>query len=284
MTRYLTWALFIFGVAVIGLAVTLLLSSPSSAGISTATLNGSAAQWSSPSVSLSALAGTTTQMTVTLTAAAPTPAARVIISKKLRPYVAVSPTSIGALARGGYATFTLTLSSTASTVPTTTSGYLKLRAIQDRSTDDDVFCDGPVDDVRIARRLSVTAAITWTPVLLPGGVALSVPPILVASVDSSTGELSLVTKNAAAIPGIDGGGIGVSIDANPNKLSMTDYYSGNPGAPGADLGASVGTTSIAGRVGFVFEPTHTMSCDVVVVVQQSDGSFVKIDDYGCGFQ
>lgn len=248
--------------------------------------NKAKAQWNPESVNVTIQPGQTRNIPVTLTAGKNLPDAVVRISPELLSYATITPTTIGKTRKGTSIPLTLTLAVPIDALPATTTGTIALQKARQYdehdddngdSDDSDSDRDGNGKAKLIGKPLPVRLDVLWPKETLSSGIIVTYPPALVASVEADTGELSLIPQGQ----GIEGGGISVSVDANPNQLSMTDYYTGNPGA---DLGASVGTTSVAGRVGFIFEPRNTMACDVVVIVQNSDGSFINIDDYGCGFQ
>src|SRR5438046_772105 len=69
------------------------------------------AQWNPAAANASILAGTTTQLNVMFTASSSIPSTRVLLSKRLRPYVSVSPAILGPTQSGAVVTLTLTISS-----------------------------------------------------------------------------------------------------------------------------------------------------------------------------
>jgi hypothetical protein len=102
----------------------------------------------------------------------------------------------------------LTLSSAITATPTATSGFLKLRAIEDPSADDDAYSDGPNDDVQIAKRLPITAAVRWQTFRdTASGISLAYPSFgrpstvstySVTSADGATEYIFDVTVQTAA--------------------------------------------------------------------------------------
>ena len=245
-------------IIVAALGVMSLVMAPAVAGNIRAS-NGPAAQWSTSSVNLSALAGTTTQITVTLIASAPTPAARVLISKRLRPYVTVSPSTLGAMQPGAVATIRLTVSSAITATPGTTSGFLRLREAREATSTDDTFCDGPDDDLRIARRLPVTVKILPLIASVSIGTARLLIPAPVGWVpiddaDTNTSALYSTTSIKASdfAESDTPPDVAISVVANPDGLTPEEFVKSFRGGKFAKYSSST-TQVISGQVGIVVD-------------------------------
>ncbi len=120
---------------------------------------------------------------------------------------------------------------------------------------------------------------------LASGISLKVayPGRLVATAPSDSSLLDLapnLTPSATQPP--DGSlSLSFQIDQNLAKLSLQEYYDGDPGTP---LGATVGTVSVSGRVGYLFVPQITEAGDTVVVVPLTGDRFLRITDRGQSLQ
>ena len=108
-------------------------------------------------------------------------------------------------------------------------------------------------------------------------VLVSYPVTLTPSVSTSTETLTLTASTSflsTSTPSVS-----ISVDQNTKKLSLQNYYDGNPGEK---LGTSTDQSLVGGYPAFRFVPTASSTEDVVIIIPFST-TFVRIVDRGLSF-
>ena len=107
------------------------------------------------------------------------------------------------------------------------------------------------------------------------GLSVIAPEAFSTSISPVTGTLNLLQRKGVKNPLDGAGGIFVTIQQNPDRLSISDYYDGDPGP---DLRPSHGVLTVASRDAIRFVPAQSLSGHVTVVAKLDDDTFIEITD------
>jgi hypothetical protein len=119
--------------------------------------------WSPISVSETLLPGESRTATVIVTAREAVLSATLWVVPELQPYVSVTPTSIGPLAKGETTSLSLSITVPIDAIPHTATGTVQFRQTKEPSK-------------TIAQPLPVSVDVVWPQITLEGGLQMSHPP------------------------------------------------------------------------------------------------------------
>ena len=225
--------------------------------------------WNPSSFAPEVIAGETTSTTISFTSSQKLIAAQVRVSPELEGVVSVTPSNLGSVPPGQTISLTITLSPAATVTPSQIGGTLSIH----RSILNDVVYGAP---------LSVDIEVNWPSLSDPdGSYTLDYPPLLTAHFDATYGDLLLLPPPEVGdteVPGII-----VSKEANPENLSIRDFFDGThaPNLFSQSLDIFSTSTLPNGAAAYFFDPVTTLGGGVVVVVQRSQG-FLVVQDNGGG--
>jgi len=245
-------------------------ASPTEMPLASATAVRLNVTWSPQSITQTMKPGETKTATITLTANQNTPSAAIRVVPEIESYVTASPATIGALTAGQTVQVTLTIHAPNEASPSIATGTIQLRAANESGN-------------TLALPLPVVVNVVWPRTdSYFGGVSVAYPPTLHASRQPGVNTILLTPPVVGEQPVSDiFVGISISLDPNPNSLTIEQYYDG---INGDDLGPMRDTVSIGNTSWVRYFPPATIAGDVVVVARRTDGSFVRVIDHGAAFQ
>ena len=190
------------------------------------------------------------------------PATIAVVVPALATYVIVQPLDTPAMGAGTWQLLQLSFAVPPDTPFQTIEGVLHLLA----------------GSRTVAKPLPITLTI-W-PAATNEHISLNYPPELVASVNDE----SILIRRPGAGSGDEEPSLVVTVDPNPENLSVPDYYDGDPGR---DLvGQSDGEftqISVVGYPAFRFAPVITFAGEIDTIIPRP-GEFIVIIDDGSSFE
>jgi hypothetical protein len=228
--------------------------------------------WSPQSLAPEVIAGSSTTTTISFSSSEKLTEASVLVSREFGGIITVTPTFIGTIPPGKVVSLTLTASPAVTSMPSSLQGSIAL------------YRKSPIKDIPYGLPLSVNMKVIWPSITNPDhSYTVNYPPLLTAHFDVSYGDLLLLPPPEAG--DTEAPGIVVSKEANPDNLSIRDFFDGThaPDLFSQSLDIFSTSTLSSGATAYFFDPITTLAGGVVVVVQRSQ-AFLVVQDHGGGYR